>query len=134
MDFQQHEMPQTNTYTPSLLRYFSLAGFFCGYALHSPTMAHAGGSDEEKDKSGCANSVRYKGCFASKRRLSVMKILGKASLKRSMEKEQETEEEEIGPPTKIVTRSEQVSLFLARNIVTKQRTLQKSQFRLVSNA
>ena len=49
VDFQQHEMPQTNTYTPSLLCHLSLASFFCGYALHSPTMVHAGGSDEENN-------------------------------------------------------------------------------------
>ena len=99
--FQQHEMPQTNTYTPSLLRYLSLAGFFCGYALHSPTMAHAGGSDEEKDTSGCANSVRYKGCFDSKRRLSVMKNLGKASLKRSMKNNKKLRKRRLDLPGKM---------------------------------
>ena len=135
VDFQQHEMPQTNTYTPSLLCHLSLASFFCGYALHSPTMVHAGGSDEENNKSVYVNSVRYKGCFASKRRLSVMKNLGKASLKRSMEKQQETEEEEIVPPRKIVTRSKQVSSFLSAKHCYKTKGFAKLAVSLrVSNA
>lgn len=67
----------------------------------------------ENDKNFvCANSGRHKGRFATKRRLSVLKNLARISEKKSQEKQNDMEEEDIGPPRKTVTRSKQVSSFL----------------------
>ena len=72
-------------------------------------MAYAGEDDEN---SVCANYGRHKGRFASKRRLSVLKNLVRANEEKSQEKQIDTEEEDIEPPRKTVTRSKQVSSFL----------------------
>ena len=103
-----YEIPETKPSTRFLL-YLSLAGFVCGFSLLYPSVAYAGENDEN---SVCANSGRHKGRFASKRRLSVLKNLARASDKKSQEKQNDTEEEDIEPPRKTVTRSKQVSSFL----------------------
>lgn len=91
-----------------LLIYLSLAGFVCGFSLLNPSVAYAGENDEN---SVCVSSGRHKGRFASKRRLSVMKNLARASEEKSQKKQNDTEEEDIEPPRKTVTRSKQVSSF-----------------------
>ena len=103
-----YEIPETKLST-RLLLYFSLAGFVCGFGLLNPSVAYAGENDEN---SACANSGRHKGRFASKRRLSVLKNLARASEEKSQEKQNDTEEEDIEPPRKTVTRSKQVSSLL----------------------
>lgn len=103
-----YEIPETKPST-RLLLYLSLAGFVCGFSLLNPSVAYAGENDEN---SVCANSGRHKGRFASKRRLSVLKNLARASEEKSQEKQNDTEEEGIQPPRKTVTRSKQVSSFL----------------------
>lgn len=92
-----------------LLLYLSLASFVCGFSLLNPLVAYAGENDKN---SVCANSGRHIGRFASKRRLSVLKNLSRASEGKSQEKQNDTEEEDIETPTKTVTRSKQVSSFL----------------------
>lgn len=103
-----YEIPETKPST-RLLLYLSLAGFVCGFSLLNPSVAYAGENDEN---SVCAISGRHNGRFASKRRLSVLKNLARASEKKSQEKQNDTEEEDIEPPRKTVTRSKQVSSFL----------------------
>ena len=88
-----------------------LAGFLCGYSLHTATMAYASESDEENENCVRVNCGRHKGRFPSKRHLSVMKNLAKTS-KSSIRKQHEPEEEELEPPRKIVTRSKQVMYIL----------------------
>ncbi|XP_067030541.1 uncharacterized protein [Acropora muricata] len=56
-----------------------------------------------------SNSGRHKGRFASKRRLSVLKNLVRATEEKFQEKQIDTEEEGIEPPKKTVTRSKQFS-------------------------
>ena len=90
------------------LFYLSLAGFVCGFTLLNPSMARAGENDET---SVCANSSRHKGRFASKRRLSELQNLAKASEEKSPKHQNDTEEEGIEPPRKTITRSKQVSFF-----------------------
>ena len=87
-----------------LLLHLSLAGFVCGFRLRNPSVPYAG---EDDKNSVCANSGRHKGRFSSKRRLSVLKNLVRASVEKSQEKQIDTEEEDIEPP-----RSKQVSSFL----------------------
>ncbi|XP_068738743.1 uncharacterized protein [Montipora capricornis] len=101
-----YEIPETKPCT-RLLLYLSLAGFACGFSLLNPSVAYAGEDDEN---SVCANSGRHKGRFASKRRLSVLKNLVRASEKKSQEKQIDTEEEDIEPPRKTVTRSKQQNI------------------------
>ena len=103
-----YEIPETKPST-RLLLYLSLAGFVCGFSLLNLSVAYAGENDED---SICANSGRHKGRFASKRRLSVLKNLERASEEKSHGKQNDTEEEDIEPPRKTVTRSKQVSSFL----------------------
>lgn len=103
-----YEIPETKLSTPLPL-YLSLAGFVCGFSLLNPSVAYAGENDKN---SVCANSGRHKGRFASKRRLSVLKNLTRASEEKSQEKQNDTEEEDIESPRKTVTRSTQVSSFL----------------------
>ena len=100
-------IPETKPSTPLLL-YLSLGGFVCGFSLLNPSVAYAGKKDEN---SACASSARHKGRFASKRRLSVLKNLARASEETSQEKQNDTEAEDIEPPRKTVTRSKQVSSF-----------------------
>ena len=57
-------------------------------------------------------SGRHKGRFASKRRLSALKNLVKATEEKFQEKQIDTVEEDIEPRKKTVTRSKQVSSFL----------------------
>lgn len=102
-----YETPETQPST-RLLIYLSLAGFVCGFSLLNPSVAYAGENDEN---SVCVSSGRHKGRFASKRRLSVMKNLARASEEKSQKKQNDTEEEDIEPPRKTVTRSKQVSSF-----------------------
>ena len=102
-----YEIPETKPST-RLLLYLSLSGFVCGFSLLNPSVAYAGKKDEN---SACANSARHKGRFASKRRLSVLKNLARASEETSQEKQNDTEAEDIEPPRKTVTRSKQVSSF-----------------------
>ena len=102
-----YEIPETKPST-RLLLYLSLGGFVCGFSLLNPSVAYAGNNDEN---SACANSARHKGRFASKRRLSVLKNLARASEEKSQEKQNDTEAEDIEPPRKLVTRSKQVSSF-----------------------
>ena len=102
-----YEIPETKPRTPLLL-YLSLGGFVCGFSLLNPSVAYAGKKDEN---SACANSARHKGRFASKRCLSVLKNLARASEETSQEKQNDTETEDIEPPRKTVTRSKQVSSF-----------------------
>ena len=92
-----YEIPETKTCT-RLLIYLSLAGFVYGFSLLIPSVDYAGEDDEN---SVCANSGRHKGRFASKRRLGVLKNFVRAS----EEKQIDTEEEDIEPPRKTVTRS-----------------------------
>ena len=82
--------------------------YLCDFSLLNPSVAYAGKNDEN---SACANSARHKGRFASKRRLSVLKNLARASEEKSQEKQNDTEAEDIEPPRKTVTRSKQVSSF-----------------------
>ena len=102
-----YEIPETKPST-RLLLYLSLGGFVCGFSLLNPSVAYAGKNDEN---SASANSARHKGRFASKRRLSVLKNLVRASEEKSQGKENDTEAEDIEPPRKTVTRSKQVSSF-----------------------
>lgn len=102
-----YETPETQLST-RLLIYLSLAGFVCGFSLLNPSVAYAGENDEN---SVCVSSGRHKGRFASKRRLSVMKNLARACEEKSQKKQNDTEEEDIEPPRKTVTRSKQVSYF-----------------------
>ena len=126
-----YELPRNKPCTTlaGLLRYLCLAGFLCGYSLHTATMAYAGESDEENENCVRVNSSRHKGRFPSKRHLSVMKNLAKTS-KSSMRKQHESEEEELEPPRKIVTRLKQVMyiLFCTKHCCYKK--LQISQFLL----
>ena len=71
--------------------------YLCDFSLLNPSVAYAGKNDEN---SACANSARHKGRFASKRRLSVLKSLARASEKKSQEKQNDTEVEDIEPPWK----------------------------------
>ena len=103
-----YEIPETKPCI-RLLFYLSLAGFVCGFRLLYPSVAYAGEDDES---SVCANSGRHKGRFASKRRLSVLKNLVRATEEKFQEKQIDTEEVDIEPPSKTVTRSKQVSSFL----------------------
>ena len=57
-------------------------------------------------------SGHHKGRFASKRRLSVLKNLVKATEEKIQEKQIDIGEEDIEPRKKTVTRSKQVSSFL----------------------
>lgn len=102
------EIPETKPST-LLLLYLSWGGFVCGFGLLNPSVVYAGENDEN---SVCANSGRHKGRFATKRRLSVLKNLARVSEKKSQEKQNDMEEEDIEPPRKTVTRSKQVSSFL----------------------
>ena len=102
-----YEIPETKPST-RLLLYLSLGGFVCGFSLLNPSVAYAGKNDEN---SACVNSARHKGRFASKRRLSVLKNLARASEEKSQEKQNDTEAEDIELPRKTVTRSKQVSSF-----------------------
>lgn len=103
-----YQIPETKPCT-RLLFYLSLAGLLCGFRLLYPSVAHAGEDDEN---SVCANSGRHKGRFASKRRLSVLKNLVRATEEKFQEKQIDTEEEDNEPPKKTVTRSKQVSSLL----------------------
>ena len=105
-----YEISETEPCT-RLLRYLSLAGFLIGFSLLYPSVAYAGEDDEN---SVCANSGRHKGRFASKRRLSVLKNLVRATEGKFQEKQIDTEEVDIEPPRKTATRSKQVSSFLDR--------------------
>jgi len=67
--------PETKPST-RLILYLSLAGFVCGFSLLDPYVAYAKNNDET---SVCANSDRHKGRFVSKRRMSVLKNLTRAS-------------------------------------------------------
>ena len=91
-----YEISETKPST-RLLLYLSLGGFVCGFSLLNPSVAYAGKNDEN---SACANSTRHKGRFASKRRLSVLKNLARASEEKSQEKQNDTETEDIEPPRK----------------------------------
>ena len=91
-----YEISETKPST-RLLLYLSLGGFVCGFSLLNPSVAYAGKNDEN---SACANSARHKGRFASKRRLSVLKNLARASEEKSQEKQNDTETEDIEPPRK----------------------------------
>ena len=71
-------------------------------------MAYAGENDEN---AVCDSSGRHKGRFASKQRLSVLKNLARASEEKSQKEQNDTEEEDIEPPRKTVTRSKQVVPF-----------------------
>ena len=102
------QIPETKPCT-RLLSTLSLAGLLCGSRLLYPSVAYAGEDDEN---SVCANSGRHKGRFASKRRLSVLKNLVRATEEKFQEKQIDTEEEDIEPPKKTVTRSKQVSSLL----------------------
>ena len=102
-----YEIPETKPCT-RLLLYLSLASFVCGFSLLNPSVTCAGEDDEN---SVCVNSGRHKGRFASKRRLSVLKNLVRASGKKSQEKQIDIEEEDMEPPRETVTRSKQVSSF-----------------------
>jgi len=103
-----YEIPETKPCT-RLLFYLSLAGFVYGFSLLYPSVANAGEDDEN---SVCANSGRHKGRFVSKRSLSVLKNLVRATEEKFQEKQIDTEEEDIEPPKKTVTRSKQASSFL----------------------
>ena len=94
-----YEIPETKPCT-RLLLYLSSAGFVCSFSLLNPSVAYAGEDDEN---SVCANSSRHKGRFASKRRLSVLKNLVRASEEKSQETQIDSEEEDIEPPGKRVT-------------------------------
>lgn len=126
-----YELPRNKPCTTlaGLLCYLCLAGFLCGYSLHTATMAYAGESDEENENCVRVNSSRHKGRFPSKRHLSVMKNLAKTS-KSSMRKQHEPEEEELEPPRKIVTRSKQVMYILFCTKHCWYKKLQISQFLL----
>ena len=64
-----------------LLLYLSLAGFIFG--LLNPSVAYARENDEN---SVCVSSGCHKGCFASKRRLSVIKNPARTSEEKSQKK------------------------------------------------
>ena len=89
--------------------FYSFLGFLCGFRLLYPSVTYTGEDDEN---SVCANSGCHKGRFASKRRLSVVKNLVRATEEKFQEKQIDTEEEDIEPPKKTVTRSKQVSSLL----------------------
>jgi len=81
-----YEIPETKPST-RLILYLSLTGFVCGFSLLNPSVAYAGNNDENPI---CANSGRHKGRFASKRRMSVLKNLARASEEKSQEKRNNT--------------------------------------------
>ena len=85
-----YEIPETKPCT-RLLLYLPLASFVCDFSLLNPSVAYAG----DDENSVCANSGRHKGRFASKRRLRVLKNLVRQSGKKSQEKQNDTEEEDI---------------------------------------
>ncbi|KAL9963249.1 hypothetical protein ACROYT_G032430 [Oculina patagonica] len=105
VDFQTYEIPETKACNTRLLLYLSLGGFICGLSLLHPWVAYAGENDKN---SVSANSGRHKGRFASKRYFSVLKNLAKASEEKSREQKNDTEEEDIEPPRKIMTKSQQI--------------------------
>ena len=105
-------IPETKPST-RLILYFSLAGFVCGFSLLNPFVAYARNNDEN---SVCANSGRRKGRFASKRCMSVLKNLTRASEEKSQENQNNTEEGDIESPRKTVPRSKQVSCFGTVNL------------------
>ena len=91
-----YEIPETKPCT-RLLFYLSLAGFACGFSLLNPSVAYAGEDDEN---SVCANSGRHKGRFASKRRLSVLKNLVRASEKNPRKNKLILRKRTLSPPGK----------------------------------
>ena len=89
-------IPDTKPST-RLILYLFLAGFVSGFSLQDPYVAYAKHNDEN---SVCANSGRHKGRFVSKRRMSVLKNLTRASKEKSQENQNNTEEGDIVPPGK----------------------------------
>ena len=89
-----YETPETKS-SKRLLLYLSLAGFVSGFSLLNPSVAYAGENDENAVCSG-----RHKGLFASKRRLSVLKILARASEEKSQKNKVILRKRTLSPPGK----------------------------------
>ena len=81
------------------------------YLMYSTATAYAGDRNENKKD----DSRRHKGCFASKRKIQLIRNLVKAKKERTQVKENLPEEEkDCKPPRKIKKRSQQVSNVLHR--------------------
>ena len=104
------------TYYYKLSRLIVLATFYGLYFVCSTGTVYAGERDGDKQD---YESLRHKGCFASKRRIQSVKNLATANKGRTQGKENQPEKEkECEPPRKIKTRSQEVwSLCCTAKIV-----------------
>ena len=91
-----YETPETKPRT-RLLLYLSLAGFVSGFSLLNPSVAYTGENDEN---SVCDSSGRHRGRLASKRRLSVLKNLARASEKKSQKNKMKLRKMTLSPQEK----------------------------------
>lgn len=90
----------------SRLVYFT--GLVAFYTYYSSFTACAEDSDDEKENNEECRR-RHKGCFTAKRRVSQLENLAKARQARTVKNDQpEQNDDDMGPPRKIATRSKQV--------------------------
>ena len=92
----------------SLSRFVCFTGLLAFYTYYSSFAACAGDSEDEKENNEELRR-RHKGCFATKRRVSQLESLAKARQARAVKNDQpEENDDDMGPPRKIGTRSKQV--------------------------
>ena len=91
-----------------LSRFVYFTGLVAFYTYYSSFAACAEDSDDGKENNEERRS-RHKGCFAAKRRVSQLESLAKARQARTVKNDQpEENDDDMGPPRKIATRSKQV--------------------------
>lgn len=103
----------------SLSRFVCCTGLVAFYTYYSSFAACAENSDDEKENNEECRR-RHKGCFAAKRRVSQLESLAKARSARTVKNDQpEENDDDMGPPRKIATRSKQVCSWRAEHLYGK---------------
>jgi len=98
-----------------LSRFECFIGLVAIYTYYSSFATCAKDSDDEKENNEEGRS-RHKGCFAAKRGVPKLENLAKARQARTVTKDQaEENDDQMGPPRKMATRSKQVCSRRAEN-------------------